>query len=89
MEPQVFAAIGAAIAMGISGGKIIDHIWPKNGNGKIELLLEQQIELMKKADDRAVAQATSMALMQQEMENHEKRESKAWDDIFTILRKEQ
>lgn len=91
MEPQLFAAIGAAVAVGIMGGKIVEHIWPnsKGTNGwrsKIEILVEQQLKCMDKQLNDSAEQTRLLGLMEHRMNEHEKRESRAWHDMFELVR---
>ena len=92
MEPQIFAAIGAAVAIGIMGGKMVDHIWPNSKDGsngwrsKIETLIEQQLKCMDKQLNDSAEQTRLIGLMEHRMEQHEKRESQAWRDMFDLVR---
>jgi len=82
--------MGAVLAGGITGGvavvKMFERWWPSNGNGKLEHLMEQQLELMKKSCDRDTELAKTLALMQLSMETHQQNEADAWKDAFGLLR---
>jgi hypothetical protein len=95
MEPQVYAAIGAAVAVGVTGGKLVELLWPngngKNGSGewrsKIELLVEQQLHCMEEHQKQSAESMQMIVLMEHQMSEHEKRESQAWRDLFELLRR--
>lgn len=82
--------LGGMLIAGITGGvtivKILERWLPRNGNAKLEHLMEQQLELMTKATERDVALNTTLALLQQSMKTHEAREVEAWRDAFMLLR---
>ena len=87
MNPELGAVVGVAITGGIAITKIIDRFWPQNGNGKVEILLARLVELAEEDRKDRAETSRSLALMQREMEQHEKRESQAWRDAFELLRK--
>lgn len=92
MEPQIYGVLGAAMALGLAGGKLIDNLWAcygtnrGSGNGKLEILLKRLVKLAEQERALGTDLMTALALMQQEMRSHEARESKAWEDMLRIVR---
>ena len=91
MEPSIVAAFGAAMAVGIAGSEVVKHFLGnrRNGNGKVEMLLGRLVELAADASKQDTDVSQTLAMIQKDLENHEKRESQAWRDAFALLRKEQ
>jgi hypothetical protein len=54
--------------------------------GKMETLLEQQLECMKDLRDATTEQTRVSGLLLQQTEQHEIREREAWRDLFRIMR---
>ena len=96
MDPQVLGVISGAMVIGLAAGKVIDNIWSYYGSGsgngkknsKAEMYLEQLVKLAEVDRDKSIEQAEILRTTFRELEAHDKRTSKACDEIFRLLRRE-
>lgn len=96
MTPELFGMMAGAVAMGVAGARLIDHIMPAKTNGhqeavngwrsKMETLVSQQIKCADKMDAQIAEQNKALLCLSSEMAQHHKDVAQAWRDNFEIIR---
>lgn len=79
-----------ALELGKAALKRRKNSGPQNSQGewrgKIETLMEQQLDCMRELREQGAEQTRISGLMQHQIEQHETREREAWRDLFRIMR---